>query len=295
MRILLIGGTGQVGWELTRSLQPLAEVLAVDYPAIDLVDLDATRKLVRDLKPNVILNAAAYTNVDLAESEAHKAFAINAEAPGVLAEESHRLGSVFIHYSTDYVFDGEKGSPYTEQDLPNPLNTYGKSKLMGEQAIQKVGGANLILRTSWVYSLRADNFVKRVLSWARQKETLSIVDDQIGSPTWARFLAEATTFLIGSGRKDIPRYFNEHAGIYHLAGSGSPSRLEWAQRILEFDPHKEEQCIQYLLPAKSKDFPTPAIRPKNSSLDSNKIIQTFGIHIPDWESSLFQVMNKDQY
>lgn len=286
MKLLLIGKNGQVGWELQQTLLPLGEVISIDYPDLDLVDLDAVRKLIRNIKPQVIINAAAYTDVDKAENEVKKAFAINASAPGVMAEEARASGAALIHYSTDFVFDGEKGSPYIELDNPNPINTYGKSKLMGEQSIQKAGGAYLILRTSWVYSLRTDNFVTRVLSWARQKETLSIVDDQIGSPTWARFLADATAMLIGVGRNDIFEFFNGHNGIYHLAGAGSPTRLEWVQQILEFDPRKEQQQVRKVLPAKSSDFPTPAQRPANSSLDCSKITREFGLTIPDWKSAL---------
>lgn len=294
MRILLLGKNGQVGWELQRTLAPLGEVVSIDYPDIDLADFGGTRKLINDLQPQVIVNAAAYTAVDQAESEPELAFAVNGTAPGVLAEEAHAIGAALIHYSTDYVFDGEKGSPYTEKDTPNPINTYGRSKLQGEQTVQQAGGAYLILRTSWVYSLRRDSFVTKVLTWARQKEILSVVDDQIGSPTWARVLAEVTTLVIGLGKENISKYLGERRGIYHLACTGSPSRLEWARLIMEFDPHKKEQRVQQVLPANSSDFPTSALRPANSSLDSSHFSQTFGIHIPDWQSVLKLALGGDQ-
>ena len=286
MRILLLGKNGQVGWELQRTLMPLGEIVSTDYPEIDLANPDSIRNLIRELRPQVIVNAAAYTAVDKAESEPELAFAVNGTAAGILAEEALACGAALIHYSSDYVFDGEKGSPYTEKDTPNPINTYGKSKLVGERAIQQVGSAYIILRTSWVYSLRRDNFVTRVLAWARQKEILTIVDDQIGSPTWARLLAEVTALLINLGKEDIREYFNEYYGIYHLACKGSPSRLEWAKCIIEFDPHKEAQRVQQILPANSNDFPTPALRPANSSLESGYFSQTFGIHFSDWKLAL---------
>lgn len=286
MRLLLIGKNGQVGWELQCALAPLGEVVTIDYPDIDLANMDSIRECIRSVNPTVIVNAAAYTDVDKAESEVDKAIAINGIAPGVMAVEALAIGAALIHYSTDYVFDGEKGSPYTEQDVPNPINRYGKSKLMGEQAIQQAGGAYLILRTSWVYNTRSDNFVTRVLAWARQKEILSIVDDQIGSPTWARVLAAATASVICSGREDISYYIYEHRGVYHLACAGSPTRLDWARRITEFDPRRQEQCLKQIIPAKSISFPTPALRPANSSLDSGLFQRTFAIQMPNWEDML---------
>ena len=199
MRILLIGKRGQLGWELHRCLLPLGEVQALDYPEIDLAKPDSLRKLVRTSAPDVIVNATAYTAVDKAESERELAFAINAVAPQVMAEEAQKIGAVLIHYSTDYVFDGKKGAAYTEEDDPHPLNVYGASKLAGEQAIRSVGGVYFILRTAWVYSTRRDSFVSKVLQWSRQSETLRIVDDQISNPTWARMLAEITALILARG------------------------------------------------------------------------------------------------
>ena len=286
VKILLIGKNGQLGWELQRTCFTLGEVIAVDYPEIDLSQTEELRDLIKTLQPNLILNAAAYTNVDQAENEQELARKINAIAPGVMAEEIKKLSGALIHYSTDYVFDGTKGSPYVETDLPNPLNVYGATKLEGEQMVQGVGGASLIFRTSWVYSMRQGGFVTKVLQWARQQEVLRIVDDQIGSPTWARMLAEATAQVIAQGRNNQVNYIKEKAGLYHLAGAGSASRNEWAKVILELDPKKEEQLVKQLLTAKSDDFPTPAVRPANTGLNCSAFEETFKLRLPSWQQAL---------
>ncbi|HAE85751.1 MAG TPA: dTDP-4-dehydrorhamnose reductase [Anaerolineaceae bacterium] len=291
MRILLIGKNGQLGWELQRCLAPLGEVVTYDYPEIDLGKPASLPGLVREVNPQVIVNAAAYTNVDKAESEAELARQINSVAPGVLAEEAKRLNAAFIHYSTDYVFDGRKGAPYVESDAPHPLNVYGQTKLEGEQAVQAVGGAYLVLRTSWVYSMRQGGFVTKVLQWAREQETLRVVDDQVSSPTWARMLAEATALVLAQGRSEPVDYLREKAGLYHLAGSGACSRYEWAQAILELDPKKSEQKVRQLLPAKSRQFPTPAERPLVSVLDCGKFEQAFGLQLPAWRGALKLAIN----
>jgi len=286
MKILLIGKNGQLGWELQRTCLTLGEVISVDYPEIDLSHLSDLREFIQTIKPNLIINAAAYTNVDKAESEPELARTVNALAPKVMAEEMKKLDGAFIHYSTDYVFDGKKGSAYIEIDAPNPLNVYGESKLEGEQMVREVGGASLILRTSWVYSLRQGGFVTKVLQWARQQETLRIVDDQIGSPTWSRMLAEATSQVIAQGRREPVDYIKEKAGLYHLAGGGSCSRYEWAKAILELDPKKEEQMVKKLIPSKSNEFPVPADRPVYTGLDCTKFIRNFAFNLPDWAKSL---------
>ena len=291
LRILLIDRSGQLGWELQRCLAPLGEVVTYDYPEIDLGKPASLPSLVRGVNPQVIVNAAAYTNVDKAESEVELARQINAVALGVLAEEAKRLNAAFIHYSTDYVFDGCKGAPYVESDAPHSLNVYGKTRLEGEQAIQAVGGAYLILRTSWVYSLRQGGFVTKVLQWAQQQEVLRVVDDQISGPTWARMLAEATALALAQGRDDSAGYIREKAGLYHLAGSGACSRYEWAQAILELDPNKSEHKVRQLLPAKSSQFPTPAERPLVSVLECGKFEQTFGLRLPAWRYNITLAMN----
>jgi dTDP-4-dehydrorhamnose reductase len=286
VKILLLGNTGQLGWELDRTLQPLGEVVALDYPDIDMANPDSIRKTVREHHPAVLVNAAAYTAVDKAESEPGLAEAINAAGPGILAEEAKTLNAFVIHYSTDYVFDGKKGSPYTETDTPNPLNVYGKTKLAGEQAIQSVGGAYLIFRTAWLYSMRRNNFVTKVLRWAREKETLRIVDDQTSNPTWARMLAEATSQILARGTG----YLDEHKGLYHLAGGGYVSRLEWAKEIIALDPKKAEQKVERIDPAKTVDFSTPAVRPLFSALGCNHLSTYFDILLPEWQKSLSKAM-----
>ena len=286
MRILLIGRNGQLGWELQRACMTLGEVTALDYPEIDLTRVDELRNIVRSLKPHILLNPAAYTNVDGAETETEIAHAVNAIAPGVLAEEMKKLGGVLIHYSTDYVFDGKKHTPYTEEDVPNPINVYGQTKLAGEMAVQGAGGAALTLRTSWVYSLRTGGFVNKVLSWARQQEVLRVVDDQTGSPTWARMLADATAQVIARGGDDPVGFLGQHSGLYHVAGAGAASRFEWAREVIDRDPRKEEQVVKKLLPAKTDEFPNPARRPMYSALDCGKFERTFGLMLPDWKDSI---------
>jgi dTDP-4-dehydrorhamnose reductase len=286
LKILLLGNTGQLGWELERSLACLGQVTATDYPAINLAEPHSILPLLRQVSPQVIVNATAYTAVDRAETEPALAQAINAHTPSLLASEASRLGAAFIHYSTDYVFDGRKGSPYTEDDRPNPLGVYGQSKLDGEQAVLQQGGAALVLRTSWVYSLRRDSFVTKVLSWARQQQTLRLVSDQISGPTWARPLAEITALLLAKAGSDSAAWLAERAGLYHLAGSGYCSRLEWGKEILRLDAHPEEQLTQEVLPALTADFPTPAQRPLFSALDCSRFTQTFGLRLPDWQAAL---------
>jgi dTDP-4-dehydrorhamnose reductase len=291
MRILLLGKFGQLGWELQRTLSPIGEIVALDYPEIDLTQGESIRQLLRDTHPTVIVNATAYTAVDRAESEPVIAQAVNSQAPGILAEQAETLGAALIHYSTDYVFDGTKGSDYVETDIPNPLGVYGQSKLDGERIIEQVAGAYLILRTSWVYSLRRPCFVTKVLDWSRQQTILRVVSDQVSNPTWARMLAEITALLLSKGAPDIVGFLEERRGIYHLAGSGRASRYEWAQSILKHDPQPNEQIIKEVLPAKSSDFPAPARRPSFSALNSDRFSDTFGLRLPDWEESLCLAMS----
>ena len=287
MKILLLGNTGQVGWELHRTLLPLGEITALDYPEIDMADADNIRQVVDQAKPNLIINATAYTDVDKAESETDLAMAINGTGPGILAEEAKHIGAGLIHYSTDYVFDGTKGEPYTEEDEPNPLNVYGATKLAGERAIQDVGGAYLIFRTAWVYSLRRPCFVTKVLGWAHQHETLRIVDDQVSSPTWSRILAEATSQVIAQGRGEPVGYITEKSDFYHLTGGGYCSRFEWVNEILRLDPNSEDQLTNKIKPAKSTDFQTPATRPLKSHLICNKFEMVFDLRLSPWKLDLF--------
>lgn len=286
MRILLFGKNGQLGSELRRSLLPLGSIFAVDKDDLDLADSDAVEKFIIDFVPDIIINASAYTAVDRAEGEPDLAFAINAVAPGVMAQRAASLSAVFIHFSTDYVFDGMKGSPYYEEDEPNPLNIYGKSKLEGERLVMQAGGAALVLRTSWLYSLAGDSFLTKILGWARQHGTLRIVDDQVGSPTWARFLAETTSALVARAGHSPFGYFSDRQGIYHLAGKGAVSRFEFTCQVLALDPRQAEQRCKEILPARTDEFPTPARRPLFSALDCSRFENTFSLCIPNWKETL---------
>ena len=286
MKILLLGSTGQLGWELNRTLLNLGDLVALDYPLINMADPDKIRSVMGEHQPDLIINATAYTDVNKAESEVDLAMAINGTGPGILAEETRKLNSALIHYSTDYVFDGILGTPYTENDLPNPLSAYGLTKLAGENAVRDVGGAYLIFRTSWVYSLRRPSFVTKVLQWSREYETLRIVDDQVSNPTWARSLAESTGFVVALTKATLVENINEIRGLYHLAGGGSCSRFEWANEILTADPNKEDQISQQILPAKSSDFKTRAERPLKSHLNCEKFESQFGLKLSNWKVDL---------
>jgi dTDP-4-dehydrorhamnose reductase len=291
MKILLIGNTGQLGWELQRALQPLGSVVALDYPEINMADAISIRKTVQVHQPQVIFNASAYTAVDKAESEPELAEAINGTGPGVLTEVAKKLNAVLIHYSTDYVFDGRKGVPYLETDLAKPLNVYGETKLAGEQAIQSVGGRYVIFRTAWVYSLRRESFVSKVLGWSRKNEMLRVVDDQISNPTWARMLAEISAQSLARAREDFLHWFADRTGLYHLAGDGFASRFEWAKMILKFDPNRHEQILRELIPVASTEFPAPATRPSFSALNCTKFKTTFGMQLPQWDQALEMAMD----
>jgi dTDP-4-dehydrorhamnose reductase len=291
--ILLLGKYGQLGWELHRSLAPLGDLVALDYPEINLMELNSLDEIIHGMRPDVIINATAYTAVDQAETEIEKAMALNTHAPQRMAELALENEAALIHYSTDYVFDGKKGSPYLETDQANPLGKYGESKLAGDTAIEEVDCAHLIFRTSWVYSTRRDSFVTKVLSWARSQPELRIVDDQVSNPTWCRMLAEATAILLAKTNGNPVEWINERRGLYHLAGDGHTSRMEWAKVILELDPNRDQQVVRDLHPAKTNDFPTPAERPLFSALNCDKFRDTFSFRLPDWQEALKLAMNGD--
>ena len=286
MKMLLIGSNGQLGWELTRSLPPLGGLTAVDYPDIDMARPETLRQLVREAAPEVIINAAAYTAVDKAESQHDLAYAVNAGGPAVLAEEAKAIGAALIHYSTDYVFDGALGRPYRERDLTGPINVYGLSKLAGEEAVKSVGGTYLILRTAWVYSLRQGGFVPKVLEWAKRSAPLRIVDDQVSNPTWARTLAGLTAQIIQRGRAQL----EAHTGLFHCAGGGYASRYEGAQAILELDAARRGGTVQEIESAHTAEFPLPAARPLFSALDCSEFESTFGLKITPWRKALAEAM-----
>ena len=291
MTLLLIGKNGQVGWELQRTLQPLGPVRAMDYPEVDFADLNALRRLVREAKPSLIVNAAAYTAVDKAESETDKARAVNTLAPGLLAEEAQRLGIPLIHYSTDYVYDGSGETPRSEDTATGPLGFYGQTKLEGDQAIAASGCAHLIFRTSWVYGVRGSNFMLTMLRLAREREELRVVSDQIGAPTWSRLIAQVTaTALARCWQPGQSGGVAERSGVYHLVSAGFTSWHGFAQAIFENDSRRMEHKLKTLVPIATEEYPTPARRPKNSRLDCGKIKRVFGIHLPDWREALLQVL-----
>ncbi len=280
MKILLIGSNGQVGWELARTLLPLGEVVALNRDQVDLTDLEKLRQTVQTIRPDVIVNAAAYTAVDKAETERDLAFLINAQAVDVLAQEAKKLNALLIHYSTDYVFDGTKDAPYFENDATNPLNVYGESKLAGELAIQASGADYVICRTTWVFAARGNNFVKSILRLAAERDKLNIVADQIGAPTWARLIAETTAPILRQAQ--LERGANTfESGIFNLTSAGETSWHGFAEKIVEL---AEINCV--INPIPTSDYPTPAKRPANSRLSTDHLTQRFGLTMPTWETTL---------
>lgn len=281
LKILITGQHGQVSNELQTRLQGLGELVVLGRSQLDLANVDHIRQQVRNHRPGLIINAAAHTAVDLAESEPDAAFAINAIAPGVLAEEAKTLGIPLIHYSTDYVFDGSKPAPYTEADPPNPLGVYGQSKLAGEQAIAAVGGQYLILRTSWVYSNHGKNFLLTMQRLLQEKPQLRIVADQIGAPTWAGSIANSTRALIERWQAGEPGEW----GIYHLSAAGETSWFGFAEAIGEHLREQGKACAE-LEPIPSSAYPTPAKRPLNSRLDCSRLQQQWHVSLPHWQDAL---------
>jgi dTDP-4-dehydrorhamnose reductase len=284
LKILVTGKTGQVGYELERSLQGLGEIIALDRKQMDLTNLKEIRNVIQTIKPGLIINPAAHTAVDKAESEPELARLVNTEAPAVIAEECKKLGAVMVHYSTDYVFDGNKGAPYTEDDPTSPINIYGRTKLGGEQAIQAAGIVHLILRTSWVYGMRGKNFLLTMLRLAQERDELRIVSDQYGSPTWSRTVADTTAHIVAQakGARNSHDWFEERAGLYHLAAQGQTTWHGFAEAILE---HQSITKRPVVTPIKTQDYPLPARRPASSVLSCQRLIQTF-CGLPHWEVAL---------
>jgi dTDP-4-dehydrorhamnose reductase len=284
-KILIFGRAGQVGWELRHKLACLGQLTSVGTPEVDFSKPDSIRAAVRAAEPSVIVNAAAYTAVDKAESAPELAWAINAVGPGVIAEEAKRLGSLLIHYSTDYVYDGSKPEPWVETDAPNPLNAYGKTKLAGDEAIEAVGGDYLILRTSWVYGARGSNFLLTMLRLAKERPELRIVNDQLGSPTTSECIAQATAQIVAQVLAPAGGGLAGRSGAYHLTNSGATTWFGFARAFLI----KRAACPT-LTPISTSEYPLPARRPVNSVLSCEKIAEMFGVRMPPWEQALELVL-----
>ncbi len=285
--VLVIGSNGQVGWELTRALQGLGHVQAVDYPDIDLAHPERIPSLLGALKPQVIVNAAAYTAVDDAEASEDQAHLVNATAVGVLADCARRSGALLVHYSTDYVFDGTKDLPYLEEDKPAPLNAYGRSKLAGENVIRASSAAHLILRTSWVYASRGRNFLKTILRVAAERDVVRVVSDQIGAPTWARFVAQSTAAMLWRTRLDPSAHErSQHGETVNLTSSGATSWHGFASRAIRLYEQKVGRKLAEVEAIESASYPVRAARPKNSRLDLRRLEGNWGIVAPDWSESL---------
>jgi dTDP-4-dehydrorhamnose reductase len=283
MKILLTGASGQVGYELERSLQGLGEVIAVDRAQMDLAQLDQVRDVIRSIRPQLIVNPAAYTAVDKAESEPELARTINALAPAVMAQEAKALGAALVHYSTDYVFNGSKQGAWLETDATDPLNVYGQTKLEGEQAITASGARHLIFRTSWVYGMRGKNFLLTMLKLGREREELKVVDDQRGAPTWSRTIADSTALALAQARDNA--WWDAHSGIYHLSARGETSWCGFTKAI-----HARAGIDCRVLPIGTADYPVPARRPLNSVMDAGKFENTFG-RLPQWDNALTLCMS----
>jgi dTDP-4-dehydrorhamnose reductase len=282
VNILLTGKNGQVGWELQRTLQPLGKVAAFSHAGLDLADAAAIRSKLDEVRPDVIVNAAAYTAVDKAESEPELAHEVNAVAPALLAQEAARRGALLIHYSTDYVYDGAKAAPYVETDKTNPLGAYGRSKLAGEEGIRASGCDHLIFRTSWVYAARGANFLRTILRLAAEREELRIVMDQIGAPTWARLIAEATALALRQALAER-RHGRFESGLFHLACAGETSWHGFASAIVA---GRSGLRVKTVTPITTADYPLPAPRPANSRLDTSAFRARFGLALPDWRDCL---------
>lgn len=281
--ILLTGVNGQVGFELARTLQGLGRVVALDRSALDLADLDQIRRVVREAKPWLIVNPAAYTAVDKAETDVNAAMRLNAEAPGVLAEEAKRVGASLVHYSTDYVFDGKKEGQYVETDAVNPQNVYGQSKLAGEQAIAAVGCQHLIFRTSWVYGTRGKNFLLTMLRLGAERDELGVVADQFGAPTWSNTIATMSANILAQALPRGVDWWQQYSGLYHLSASDVTSWHGFAEAIFQFSDLAKKPVVN---PITAASYPTPATRPANSRLSNEKLVAAFGLTPPGWDAAL---------
>jgi dTDP-4-dehydrorhamnose reductase len=289
-RTLVFGRSGQLGWELRHRLSCLGEVKTVGSSEVNFSSPDAIRGAIRDFAPSIIVNAAAYTAVDKAESEPEAAWAVNATAPGVLAEEAKRIGSLLVHYSTDYVFDGSKDGPYVESDLTNPLNEYGKSKLGGEKAIADVGGEYLIFRTSWVYGARGTNFLLTMMRLAKERPELRIVNDQTGAPTSSECIAQTTAHILAQVVAPESGGLQGRSGLYHLTCAGATTWFGFAEEFLGKLSGESGLPLPKLVPIATSEFPRPAKRPTNSRLSCLRLEEAFGVKMPEWQSALSLVL-----
>jgi dTDP-4-dehydrorhamnose reductase len=282
------GAQGQVGFELARTFAERCEVHAFDRQGLDVTDRRAVRERVRTLRPELIINAAAYTAVDAAETDPVTCRAVNALAPATLAEEARQGGAALLHYSTDYVFDGRKPTAYVEDDPLGPLNVYGRTKLEGEEAIASSGAAFLVLRTSWVFGARGRNFVRAMLRLFRERDVVSVVADQRGAPTWCRALADATRAVVEVPRPDcsVAEWVREIQGVYHLASAGETTWHGFATAIRDLDPRSDEHRCREILPITSEEYGAPAPRPACSVLDSSKLAHRSGVTLPHWRDQL---------
>lgn len=305
MKVLLLGTDGQVGWELQRSLAPLGELFVVgqdrstnpDGLCGDFADLDGLAQTVRALRPTVIVNAAAHTAVDKAESEPEFARLLNATAPGILAKEAQILGAWLVHYSTDYVFDGSGDTPWKEEDATGPLSTYGRTKLEGEHAVQTCE-RHLIFRTSWVYAARGGNFAKTMLRLAKERETLQVIDDQFGAPTGADLIADVTAHAIRHTLESNARGHASLAGIYHLVASGCTTWHAYANHVIELAKVAQPAIkivANEIKAVPTSAFPTPARRPHNSRLNTRKLQETFGLTLPAWQVGVERMLKEIDY
>jgi dTDP-4-dehydrorhamnose reductase len=306
-RILLIGKTGQVGAELLTILPRLGEVAAFDRRELDLSNPDQIRRAIRDVQPSLIVNAAAYTSVDQAEREEKQARIINVEAPALMAEEAKRIGAALVHYSTDYVFDGSKESPYDEDDQPDPINVYGRTKLAGEDAIRATGVPHLIFRTAWVYGTRGRNFLLTILRLATEREELRIVRDQFGAPTSSREIAMGTLRVLAQLSLEGRQAVSRSSGVYHMTAAGKTSWFEFAEAILEAASRTPPDLpwfaaatggnpliVRRVTPIATEQYPTPARRPASSVLSNHRLKKIFGIELPDWRSQLASAFARAQ-
>ena len=291
-RILILGATGQVGRELQRSFAGAGEPICCNRRQADLANPDQLRSVIRAAAPGVILNAAAYTAVDRAETDQEMAAAINADAPRVLAEEARRLNALLVHYSTDYVFDGSKNSPWLETDPTNPLNVYGATKLAGEQAIAEVGGKHLIFRTSWVYGPHGKNFLLTMLNLGRERDQLKVVDDQTGAPTTSFAIAEATKAVVDGVLSGAFGRAETWTGLYNMTCSGATTWAGFARAIFEQAGSLVGERIPEVIPIESKDYPTPATRPLYSVLSNEKLSERFDVRLPPWTDGLHIVLDR---